>query len=607
MRANALYEGPNECSVRLVWNRVTTDTVTPTPNRLTIDNYYIERERRLASASPITGWESAGTAILSDPNFEGNSMSNTPTVTFTDATAQHHEPVSRERYYYRYRVRATNCSANSGFTGWEDFPDVCSSSTRVESTASSGTGGPGTAAWDMNASDYVFLTPASGVTITRADFQLLHPVTNAAIASSSSTSPPFIFSWITGADPTLVYPLVVTVAQATGCLEEYTVYLQEDPGLCPPTIRNVVGQSSGTGVVASPYVFNAGDRIELTEFDSDSATTLFSIQYSLLDATNAVVDTVTSTTSPFAYTWVARSPGAIYRLRPRVIWTAPACSEDLADIYIKDEVCSGATTTATGFISGSGTSGDPWVMNSGGRIQVDQPVSGNAPQRVTYTVQAVTPAGSAEAPVTQATAPFIFQWTNRTDETVYRVDFLVEYSTGCSETFSRYVKDDPGACKVRVDDPDGTLVRVFNPNPGDPSAELDLVNTGTATYTIKNVAITWNRWDSGITWDSVTVPGAGTYTVNSNNGGNIGEQTINLDFDPRPAGFSADPTITAGGTLTLTLNFTETGNRDPIERGDIRTVCVTYTRADTGTRLYNCRIVSPTAPDAAASNPTSCE
>ena len=76
--------------------------------------------------------------------------------------------------------------------------------------------------WMMNAGDYVLVTPASGVTLTNVDFQLIDPATEATVAGSSSTTPPYVFAWADGQDETTVFKLVVTIAQSTGCTEEQT-------------------------------------------------------------------------------------------------------------------------------------------------------------------------------------------------------------------------------------------------------------------------------------------------------------------------------------------------------------------------------------------------
>lgn len=590
--------GPNTCSISLVWNRVTTDTVTPTPNVISVDKYYIERQRKLGASG---AWQSAGSAVLADPEYENNSLSNTPTITFVDSTAEHHDPATRERYYYQYRVRAMNCAAVSGWTPFEDYPDVCPSGSTVTIT---GTQDPSDGAWMMNAGDYVAVTPASGVTLTRVDFQLIEVGTENTVATTSSTAPPFIFAWQDGQDEDAVFRLVMTIVQNTGCTEEQSVLLKENPSACPTVTRTVTGSAGGLGIAPSPYLLNGNDTIELSGPSDPAAGVIESVSFQLFaaDGTTAIGSPAIDLSSPFVYTWSDRTDGTVYRLRPTVVFRSPAaCTETLEDIYIRDEICSGATTTATGAVSGDGTStGTAWVMAAGATIRVNPP-SGTTPQRVQFAVQAETPAGPAEPVVTVGTAPYTLTWADRTDETVYRVTITVIYSNGCQETLTRYVKDDPAACKLAVDDPDGTILRITNVT--DPTAQLVLRNNGTSNFILQNIDITWNRWDGGITWDNVTFPSADVYSINSNS-----SSTQSVDLSPLPTGFTAaEVTIAPGSSMTLTLNFTESGNRDDIEATDIQKVCVTYTRADTGTRQYSCRILNVAGPDASPNNPTRCE
>lgn len=592
--------GPNDCSITLVWDRVTTDTASPTPNTISIDKYYIERQRKVGTSG---AWQSAGEAALADPEFENNSLDTAPTVTFVDTTARHHDPNDRSlRYYYQYRVRAMNCDAFSGWTAFEDYPDVCPSGSVVAVT---GTFDPTTGAYRMSGGDYVSVTPAGSTTLTRVDFQLIDVGSGTEVSSSSFDAPPFIFAWQDGQDPDAVFNLVITVVQSSGCTEEHEVRLQEDAGGCPAVTRVLTGVGSGAGVAPSPYVMNGGDTIELRGPSDPAEGVLNAVSFQLFEAdgTTAVGSPVVDVSAPFAYAWTDRTDGTLYRLRPSVTFDS-GCTEILDDIYIRDEVCSGATTTPGGAVSGDGVAeSSAWVMASGATITVNPP-SGVTPERVLFDVQAVTPAGAAEATVSDTTSPFVLTWTDRTDETVYRVTITVIYSTGCQETLTRYVKDDPAACKLAVDDPNGTILRITNTD--DPTAELVIRNTGTAAFILQNVDIQWNRWDAGITWSDVTFPSGDVYSINSSASG-----THSVDLSPLPTGFTtAEVTVSAGAAMTLTLNFAESGNRDPIEATDIRKVCVTYTRADTGSRQYVCRILDNTAPnavDASPRNPTTCE
>lgn len=594
--------GPNDCSIVLVWNRVTTDTATPTPNTIAVDKYYIERQRK---TTPAGAWETVGTAVLSDPEFEGNSLTNTPTITFTDTTAQHHDPTDRtRRYYYQYRVRATNCLENSAWTAFEDFPDLCGTASDFDATASLGDGSGGDP-WMMSAGDYVQVTPAGGVTVTRVDFQMLDPADNSEVASASVTTAPYIFPWINSPDPDTVYPVVITVVQSTGCNEEVTRYLQDDPGLCPGVATTVSGSGGGAGLAISPYILNANDTVTIAGPIDPLDGTLGSVSFQLfaLDGVTAIGAAVLDASAPFEYIWSDRTDGVVYRLRATTTFSNPAgCIEVQPDIYIKDEICTGASVAASGQLSGDGLlATTPWVMAAGATVTTTPP-AGTTPLRVLYDLQAVNPAGAAEPQTGQSTGPFVFTWANRVDETVYRLTITVQYSAGCEQQIIRYIKDDPNSCKLTIDNPNGTIVRVSGVDDAQ-QAEIDIHNTSGVAFTITNVAITWNAWDAGITWDDVLFPSGDVVNINSST-----SSTQSIDLDPRPAAFTAaEVTLNSGATMTLTMRFTESGNRDPIELTDVQKVCISYTRTDTGTRVYNCRILNTGGADASTNNPTTCD
>jgi hypothetical protein len=173
----------------------------------------------------------------------------------------------------------------------------------------------------------------------------------------------------------------------------------------------------------------------------------------------------------------------------------------------------------------------------------------------------------------------------------------VQYSAGCTETFTRFIKDMPAACTLTVDNPDTTILKLQSQG----RLTLELINTHSNPLTLDRVAITYVR-PNQVTWTNVTFPSGGSYAVNSSASG-----TVTLTLNPQPAGLSAaDVTVPANGSLRLTLNFTDPGGVS-IDPTDFTKICVTYRRSDLGTTPLQCRILNVPAPDASTNNPTSCD
>jgi hypothetical protein len=159
---------------------------------------------------------------------------------------------------------------------------------------------------------------------------------------------------------------------------------------------------------------------------------------------NATVDgPTTDSTSPFVYTWSDRVDRETYRLNLFVVYV-DGCTE-VIDRFITDDappVCSGATTTVTGTSGGDGLADTtPWVLNGNDSIEIVPPQFGVINQ-VVFTTTPVSPAGAALPAVSDSASPFTLVWTDKTDNTIYRVDAVITYDSGCSETVSRFVRDE---------------------------------------------------------------------------------------------------------------------------------------------------------------------
>lgn len=583
--------GTNNCEITMQWPKVLTDA---NGAAISVDRYNIERERKTAAdlswtADPLTP----------SPYFVENATLQPGTnVRFTDNTAMDHDGTSRARFYYRYRVRSEYCGIYSGYTNWVYYPEGCAAPSEVQPTgASSGDGLSDSSPWVMAAGDYINVVGPGSGSISRVDFDLVTHPGSSPVRSFSDDAAPYIFPWESLTDLE-VYALVVTVTQSTGCVEQFVRYIQDQSGLCPEAVVTATGNSSGSGLELDPWVLNGADKITVAE---PADAPFASVSFQLFDeATDLPIGSATlDNTTPFDYTWTDRTDNAIYRLAITVTY-ADLCTET-RDFYIRDEVCSGATVTAQGTTSGDGlASTSPWEMGAGDTVTVTRPAT-STPARVLFDLTPVNPAGTAESQVIDASLPFVYTWADRTDNTVYQLNITVVYSTGCQETFTRFIKDEPPRCTLTVDNPNGTILT----STGDLQLSLSLINTAPVQLTLQSIAITWTR-PNQVDWDTVTFPSNGAYAINSSTGGT---QTLTLNPQPSPL-TPSDVVIPAAagatnGLRTLLLNFSANGQRTmPV--ANITRICVAYKRADTGAQIFNCRILDSGGTDASPNNPTTC-
>jgi len=84
-----------------------------------------------------------------------------------------------------------------------------------------------------------------------------------------------------------------------------------------------------------------------------------------------------------------------------------------------------------------------WIMNAGDSISVSPPV-GLILSKVTFDVS-VFPSGAPVESFVDTSSPFIYTWSDRTDNQIYQVLMTVVTSTGCTEVHVKYVKDQQAA------------------------------------------------------------------------------------------------------------------------------------------------------------------
>jgi prepilin-type N-terminal cleavage/methylation domain-containing protein len=438
---NSECDRPNNvCNVKLLWPAVTTDTSNPT-NNITVDQYRILRKRKKAAD---TQWGDDTILPLLDNASSNPGAQEGINVVYHDNTALDHDPNDRRKWYYQYTVTALQCGQESAPSPTVEFPESCglAASTVIQSGARDGDGSLA-APWVMNATDSIEVIPPAGVPLDRVQFEIypepdLNP-NNAPIDRQNQSNPPFVYTWNDQADGA-VYRVVITMRNAAGCEEQTERFIQDDPISCPNATASQIGSLSGSGIQSSPWLMGTGDTVTI---NPPAGGPISSIIFTLTQVSDgAVITTATDVASPFVFTWAAQTDNVDYKLRASVVYS-DGCTEDI-DRFVRDEpspVCTGATMAVTGSAGGDGLAqGTAWVLNSPDVLTIAPPVNGNINQ-VVFTVTAVSPAAAALPAVTDSVTPYTLTWPDRTDNTIYKVDAVIAYAPGCSETVTRYVKD----------------------------------------------------------------------------------------------------------------------------------------------------------------------
>jgi hypothetical protein len=434
----------NLCDVRILWPPVTTDTSNPT-QMITADQYRIRRERK--KATDTTWVADTVLPVLINASSDPTNMDG-PNVVYYDRTALDKDPNDRRKWYYRYTITALQCGAESDPSPAVEFPASCglANSTVIQSGASAGDGSLASP-WVMAANDSIQVIPPASVDLDLVVFEVYPEPdpspSNPPLDRFKSNSDPFVYTWSNQSDGQ-VYRVVITMTNAQGCTEQTERFIQDDPINCPSATVSQTGSSSGSGQGTSglPWVMDAGDTITV---NPPANGPIKNVVFTLLKVPgSSVVDgpLTVGPALPLRYVWSNQTDNETYRLN-MVITYDDGCTEDI-DRFITDEpppVCTGASASVSGASSGNGLVATPWVLNGGDRITINPPVGGIVNQ-VVFNITPITPAGPALPPSTDSTAPYTLTWSDRTDNTIYRVDAVITYAPGCSETVTRYVRDE---------------------------------------------------------------------------------------------------------------------------------------------------------------------
>lgn len=203
------------------------------------------------------------------------------------------------------------------------------------------------------------------------------------------------------------------------------------------------GARAGDGSAATPWVMNANDFIEVQDNLNLGLTRVEFEVYPEPDPNpnNPPLDRSNANNAPFQYFWNDQADGGVFRVVLTMTNSSTGCTEQ-TERFIQDDPisCPSATVTQTGASAGSGVAASPWVMAAGDVVTVNQP-AGDTISSVRFALfDGIT---LVETPVVDAVTPFQYTWSNQVDNEDYRLIIDINYSSGCGETLSRVIKDEP--------------------------------------------------------------------------------------------------------------------------------------------------------------------
>ena len=291
-----------------------------------------------------------------------------------------------------------------------------------------------------------------------------------------------------------------------------------------------------------------------------------------------------------------------YKYRVRAVQDSPCPSGSFGSAAYFPPPCTftGSVVVQSGASAGDGlTPQTAWVMNAGDTIQVVPPTGTTF---VSTTMRLVDTNGTIAGETTVNTSPANFTWsTGLAAGSTYTVTFTMTNNQvpACTEQIIRYVQQEPlPACALSTF---AEAASVLSNTATQYQLRLNLINEGNEPLTLTGLRFIWTRPDR-ITWQNIKFPSTATATVP---GPGTSTGNYNVTLNPKPAVLStADVTVNANTTQSLLLNMARTnGNPPNVLPSDINRICVQYTLPSQPGFTFSCRI----KPDAAATNPTTCE
>lgn len=354
---------------------------------------------------------------------------------------------------------------------------------------------------------------------------------------------------------TLTWPQVTQDASgATANIVEYEIYRQQKLGV----------------IIKSPFAYVIAATPTNATFSAGTV--------SYADGTVPQKDPITGLPYTYEYQIKARQCGQLSANYSNVA-TFPSCS------FAGTITASAATSS-----SGSGAYGDPFQVDSPTSLTITSTVAVNSITATAYDASSgalyrvLSPSGG--------TPPFTsqnFAFTGGSDNTIYRIDYIVTDTTGCQITGSFYVEESSFSCCLTPLSLDST-VESFDSASN--SVTIALKNSCANTLTIKSMDIEWDGVRGGgqagkTSISSITYPKnpSGTTTGTQSTSTIAGYTTNSVPGASTSLVLASDTT----GSYKIVVTFNLIGSVKNLTSNPIGKICIKYRRS-IDTTDQNCKI-----------------
>jgi hypothetical protein len=445
----------------------------------------------------------------------------------------------------------------------------------------------------MDAGDTITVNPPVGGPITSVAFTLNDNATNTVVqATTTDAVSPFVYTWVNRTD-NVTYRLAMNIIYADGCIEDIDRFITDEaPPVCVGASMTATGATSGDGLSqATAWLLNQNDVLTVVAPTGGTINqTVFTI--TPVNPAGTALAPTTDSTSPFTLSWIDRTDLTVYKI-DTVITYSSGCTETITR-YVKDQVCAGATVAQVGS-SGAGTgltSSSPWVFDAGDTLTVTTPATATI-QSVTFNLY-TQPGTTLVSTATDSATPFVNTWVNLTDDVLYREEMVVTYAAGCTETITRYIKDQ-GKCFISVSSP----IIVGTTSGPDRFAEItyQVTNPTNEVLTITGLAVGWTR-DAGhplAVLESITYNGGAAQAVAVANNAPPTTGTLAV------SGQATVPVNSSSYTISLLYNLGKKTDVGDLSSSWVNSLCIRYTAPSFAGTPASCNVLGSTS-----GNPSSC-
>lgn len=260
--ASSCSGGSGNCSIKLQWNKVTSDTA---GSAIGVDTYRITRYRKHQNNVPLATYTldtSFGTNGSLD--VSGFSQMTGSTATYIDSSgkqADPNPPYAGSPYSYQYTVAAKQCSTYGAESNTAEYPSPCTvNPTIIQAGAAAGSGTGDTPAdpWIFNNGDTIEVIPPGGTTLSQVLFHVTAYPAGTLVEDFVAAASPYIYGWTNRVDGQ-VYQVTITVTTTTGCNETHIKYVQDQTAAAcafaalasSPPVSNAVPKGSAPGTLTT--------------------------------------------------------------------------------------------------------------------------------------------------------------------------------------------------------------------------------------------------------------------------------------------------------------------------------------------------------------------